>query len=624
MTSIRQPAALLFAVCFVATTILHPYHHFLPAQAFLLQTPPSHRHRISGLNQQVRRFVPQTCLEVSKLRDGPASAYADDDDDDDENSNLSDEDRALLQEVEPSQLIALCQQFDLDTSGTKASLLQRLRAHAATKVQEEKSRMENRKKRVEEGSDDDREKYEVVDESEDSQAGEDDGAYFYFESKEDFSKYETEQDKKKRQSPPVPVTRSTLTAPPPPPDVKPNEKGERVVTVYSTSDHNDLTGVAAAQPGQAATQDPMTGSVAEPENAPWDMEKQNQKADVTTVEMEAAKEELTELVSSLLSMTGAPGFQGDGDEEDDELYASVGFVRQQGRRNDLKDGIPEGFVGFDPTKVSGDMLTKASKSIQMMRGKILQDTIRQFELRAVGYDGAAGDDMTKGGGHYRQVSMVRTFLEGFRRTEVRHKARETATMLLDQLVSEGIDGLDITLSAMTRGGDDVQQEAGELNDSLIDYLNDAIRQQEKKVGQMVDTGKKVEELESAMTFHEDPGDAFEAMWTVEEEDGTTVESFDPKDPKNAKALKNEFQKLEANEAGRSSILPKSAPEKLLLLLKLLRERVKIEAAFANDEKSRNLRVLAYCLNLQSDNLRKELVTKEFGYSLDVRIRSVHA
>jgi hypothetical protein len=424
----------------------------------------------------------------------------------------------------------------------------------------------------------------------------------------------------KRQTPPVPVTQSTLTAPPLPPDIKPNEKGERVITVYSTSDQNDLTGVAAAQPGQAATQDPMTGSVAEPENAPWDMENQNQKAGVTTAEVEVAKEELTELVSSLLSMTGAPGFQGDIDEEEDELYTSVGFVRQQGRKNAMADGIPEGFVGFDPTKVSADMLTKASKSLQMMRGKILQDIVRQFELRAVGYDGAAGDDMTKGGGHYRQVSMVRTFLEGFRRAQVRQKARETVTMLLDQLFSEGINGLDITLSVMTRGGDDVQQEAGELNDSLIDYLNDVIRQQEKKVGQMVDTGRKVKELESTMTTHDDPDDPFEDMWIVGEEDGTRVESFDPKDPKNAKALKSAYQKLEANEAGRKAILPKSAPEKLLLLLKLLRERVKIEAAFANDEKSRNLRVLAYCLNLQSDNLRKELVTKEFGYSLDVSAR----
>ena len=68
-------------------------------------------------------------------------------------------------------------------------------------------------------------------------------------------------------------------------------------------------------------------------------------------------------------------------------------------------------------------------------------------------------------------------------------------------------------------------------------------------------------------------------------------------------------------------MPKSAPEKLLLLLKLLRERVKTEAAFSHDEKARNLRILAYCLNLNSDTLRRELLMKEFGSSLDVRIQT---
>ncbi|KAL3926007.1 MAG: hypothetical protein SGILL_000006 [Bacillariaceae sp.] len=600
----------------------------LLAEAFILRQPHHQSNgskRSSGSATRIHFDPQQTCLSVSKLRDGPSSIYADADDDDGEHvSDLSEDDQILLQETDVSQLQDLCRRFDLDVEGSKDSLLKRLRTYAAAKIQEERIRLEDRKRRVEEGSEDDREKYEIVEDTiENSIVDEDDEAYFYFESKEDFSKYETEEqkeDKRKQQTPSAPVTRQTLTAPPPPPDVKPNEKGERVVTVYSTSDHNDLTGIAAAQPGQAATQDPMIGSVAEPENAPWDMEKQNQKADVSSAEVETAKEEVSELVQSLLSMTGAPGFLTDGDEEEDELYASVGFIRQQGRRDDKSGGIPEGFVGFDPTKVSADMLTKSSKSIQMLRGKILQDVVRQFELRAVGYDGAAGDDMTRGGGHYRQVSMVRTFLEGFRRAEVRQKARETASMLLDRLVSDGIDGLDVTLSAMTRGGDDVQEEAGELNDSLLDYLNDAIRQQEKKVEQMVDTGKKMEELESAMVVQKDPEDHFEDLWVVDEEDGARIESFDPKDPKSAKALEMEYQKLEDSEAGQNAILPKSAPEKLLLLLRLLRERVKIEAAFASDEKSRNLRVLAYCLNLQSDKLRRELITKEFGYSLDVSAR----
>lgn len=244
------------------------------------------------------------------------------------------------------------------------------------------------------------------------------------------------------------------------------------------------------------------------------------------------------------------------------------------------------------------------------------DVTREFELRAVGYDGAFGDDETRGGGHYRQISLVRSFLEGFRRAEVRRLARETATMLLDRFVQDGIEGLDQTLSLMTRVGDDVNQEAGELNDSLLDYLNDAIRQQERKVEQVLDSTKKLEELErSVENFDEDQ---LEKLWTVGDEDGKRIETFDPKDPKSKIALQDEYEKdhKEQSLQLKRAMLPASAQERLLLLLKLLRERVKIEATFSHDEKSQNLRVLAYCLNLNSDELRKELIVKEFGASLD--------
>ena len=101
--------------------------------------------------------------------------------------------------------------------------------------------------------------------------------------------------------------------------------------------------------------------------------------------------------------------------------------------------------------------------------------------------------------------------------------------------------------------------------------------------------------------------------------GVQSSRFDPKDPKSKIALQDEYEK-DFNEQSlqlKRAMVPASAQEKLLLLLKLLRERVKIEAAFSHDEKSRNLRILAYCLNLNSDELRKELIVKEFGASLDV-------
>ena len=173
---------------------------------------------------------------------------------------------------------------------------------------------------------------------------------------------------------------------------------------------------------------------------------------------------------------------------------------------------------------------------------------------------------------------------------------------------------------MSRAGDDSSEEAGELNDSLIDYLNDVIRQQEKKVDQLVDITKKVEELERFAAMKEDVSeDELEKLWTTGDEDGVMVESFDPKDPKSKEALEAEYKKLEEEEIDAQQLpLPVSASQKLLLLLKMLRERVKIEAAFAGDEKAKNLRVLAYCLKLHSDGLRKELIMKEFGNSLDVR------
>eukprot|EP00536_Pseudo-nitzschia_multiseries_P007180 jgi/Psemu1/324640/estExt_fgenesh1_pg.C_1660003 len=501
-----------------------------------------------------------TLLHVSKIRDNDLSVSNDD--------NLDDNDKELLRETEKSELVSLCEQFDLSPKGTKKELLLRLRAYADSKVEEERQRVKDRNRRIEEGG-----------------------------------------------------------APPPPPGIEPNENGERVVTVYSTTDQNDLTGVAAAQPGQAAANDPMTGPVVEPDNTPWDFENNqnnpngNQKSEASSAELEAAKEEVTEIVQTLLSMTGAPGFvQNDGNDDDDnEVLSSVGIFRQQksstiGGSSSFE--APEGFVGFDPTKVPTDALTKASKSLRMGRGSVLQDVTREFELRAVGYDGAFGDDEKRGGGHYRQVSLVRSFLEGYRRAEVRRLARETATMLLDRLVQDGIEGLDNTLSVMTRVGDDTNQEAGELNDSLLDYLNDAIRQQERKVEQMLDTVKKVEELERSVEEFDE--DELDKLWTVGDEDGTRIETFDPKDPKSKIALQDEYEKdhIERSLKLKKAMLPKSAQERLLLLLKLLRERVKIEAAFCQDEKSRNLRVLAYCLNLNSDELRKELIVKEFGSSLD--------
>jgi len=581
-------------------------------------------------------LLPLLVLHVSNLREGDVSTT----DDNDENED----DMDLLRQTKKSELISLCEQFELSAKGSKEDLLKRLRTYAETKIEEERRRLKDRKKRIEDGGgQDDREKYEIVNSDEEDENDDDDnndGAFFYFETNDviphfddNSKKVDGNQNNSKndlfaqQRNDNRPITPDMLTAQPPPPGIEPDENGERVVTVYSTADQNDLTGVAAAQPGQAAAHDPMTGPVVPPDNTPWDFENKQsdsngyQKPEASPVELEAAKEEVMELVQSLLAMTGAPGFvHNDGSEDDDnEALSSVGIFRQQKSSSSNASAsfaAPEGFVGFDPTKVSTETLNKSSQSIRMGRGSVLVDVTRELELRAVGYDGAFGDDEKRGGGHYRQVSLVRSFLEGFRRAEVRRLARETATMLLDRLVQDGIEGLDQTLSIMTRVGDDVNQEAGELNDSLLDYLNDSIRQQERKVEQVLNSVKKVEELERSVEDFDE--DQLEKLWTVGDDDGKRIEIFDPKDPKSKIALQDEYEKdhKEQSLQLKRAMLPKSAQERLLLLLKLLRERVKIEAAFSHDEKSQNLRVLAYCLNLNSDELRKELIVKEFGSTLD--------
>merc|ERR1712032_487837 len=58
-------------------------------------------------------------------------------------------------------------------------------------------------------------------------------------------------------------------------------------------------------------------------------------------------------------------------------------------------------------------------------------------------------------------------------------------------------------------------------------------------------------------------------------------------------------------------------EKMLLLLTLLRDRVKVEAVVGQNPRARNLRLLAYCLKAGTDDERHQLVVEELGNSLDL-------
>jgi hypothetical protein len=109
-------------------------------------------------------------------------------------------------------------------------------------------------------------------------------------------------------------------------------------------------------------------------------------------------------------------------------------------------------------------------------------------------------------------------------------------------------------------------------------------------------------------------DPVDGLWNVTtNEDGQRVESIDPNDPAVQKVLQEEYNRAELLTEKKGD----SAPEKLLLLLTLLRQRMKAEAAFAPDEKGRNLRLLAYCLQVSTGGEREQLIMNDIGNSLDV-------
>lgn len=540
--------------------------------------------------------VSPTRLQVSTRHSAPSTSNAADDDDE-----------ALLKQVGKSQLQDLCRQYSLSTDGTKEVLLKRLRDYANEQAEMERKRQKERITRVEQGGENDKERYEIVN---DYPEDDDEEGYFYFYAPGNFTannETASTTETKPKVSKPTYLNQNTITAPPPP---EPNENGERVVTVYSTKEHNDLTGVAAAQPGfNALSNDAMMAGSESSKPAPWDM--QDRQSEASSKELEEAKETVTELVHVLLTMTGAPAFR----EEFSEGLTPMEEMNRsrKGRPIDLS---PEGFVGFDPAKVPTDILVASSQALRAGRGQVLQDVLRDYELRAIGHDGMAGDDEEKGGGHYREVSKVRAFLEGYRRAEVRRVARETATVLLDKLVSEGIEGLDFLLASMTKTSDDDSRFA--LNDALLDYLNDAIRQQEKKVEQLV--ASRPQKINGELVERHEAVDKLEALWNVTNEDGVQVETLDPNDPRVQNALKEEnsrSQLVVEGSLGSPRATPETASEQLLLLLTLLRERIKAEAAFASDEKGRNLRILAYCLHVSADKDREEIIRKEVGTSVDV-------
>ena len=175
------------------------------------------------------------------------------------------------------------------------------------------------------------------------------------------------------------------------------------------------------------------------------------------------------MVTNLLATTGAPAFLDDDEDDNVEGNADVNSFAS-----------PYGFVGFNPDRIPPDVLLSSSSALRADDGRVLKEVLSDFELRAIGHDGFNADDKSKGGGHYRVVEEIGTFLEGYRKAEVRRIARETSSMMLERLVKEGVRGLDKLLAGMVREGDidlndgiQASSEGGELNGALVRYLEEA-------------------------------------------------------------------------------------------------------------------------------------------------------
>jgi hypothetical protein len=186
-------------------------------------------------------------------------------------------------------------------------------------------------------------------------------------------------------------------------------------------------------------------------------------------------------------------------------------------------------------------------------------------------------------------------------------------------VAEGAGGLDTYLSNMAHGDDE-----GELNEALIEYFNDLIRSQEQKVESekaMLQKAIEEEEENNRNVKKED----YNAIKGREEvgEDGEIIETIDVNDPVIWGQIEDELNNgiSEGDKlTGDTASVPPS--EQLLHLLQLVRERIKVEVTYHGDEdRTKNLKLLAYCLKAKSDQEIETMISTTLGSSLEVSTSS---
>ena len=551
------------------------------------------------------------------------------------------DDETLLESVEETMLQDLCKQYKISEKGTKMELLHRLRQYADNQARRDREKKLEQIKRIEDGLDNKigKEKYRLIesDNAIDEPDDEDEleGEFFFQLPGNPQSKNNGETSKASVRLDTEKDIETPITAPPPPPDeTEANTSSEeKVVTVYSTTDNNDLTGIdATAASSLGGNNHAMMGGYERqsstarnvPENTlaggPFGDSSGSLRKKKNNSESEQAKEALTEMVQSLLALTGAPAFS---DENADGFNTFENTNNDHTNNMKAETNYPQ-FIGFDPDRVPIDLLKKNSKAMRIEEGQIIDDVLSEFELQAIGHDGiSAPDDRTRGGGHYVEVQKVRAFVEGYTKAETKRIARETLSMLLNKLVVDGVRGLDEMLMSMTKD-DTTGNEVGELNDSLFKHLNEAIREQERKV-ELVQGSKMSNKLnEQKISHHSDDSNdvSLNDLWnaTVDSSGNVIEETIDPNDERVKKIIQSELQysRKDATKISTDMDSPISSSEQLLILLSLLRDRLKAEALFENDEKGKNLRVLAHCLHGRVDDV-EGIIVENLGSSLAVSI-----
>lgn len=541
--------------------------------------------------------------------------------------NVDDEnDNELLESVDESTLRSLCETYSLSITGTKVEMLRRLRMFASERAEADRHQQLGRRGRVESNLEGKArhaiEESDIFDDDDDDKIE----GYFYYAATETEATRRKEEEERRRSSSATALKKkspSSITSPITNPDnIVPNSKGERVVTIYDTTEKNDLTSMTMQPSVADFSLEGASNALRSRQRRPDGDAVNDFTIDGTAnlsrgsaddpERFQGAKTEVYELVTNLLATTGAPAFV----DEDDDAGGSAGV-------NSFAS--PYGFVGFNPDRIPPDVLLSSSSALRADDGRVLKEVLSDFELRAIGHDGFNADDKLKGGGHYRVVEEIGYFLEGYRKAEVRRIARETSSMMLERLVKEGVRGLDKLLAGMVREGDTdlndgikASSEGGELNGALVRYLEEAIRSQEQRVKR--DPMPKSDAIVDSVTNVRDES---EVMWNVTRgEDGTMIETIDPNTPAVKQLLREELEKTresarESAGVAEETLLTMTVQEKILLLLKLLRDRVKVEAVIGNDSHARNLRVLAYSLRAANDDERQALITEELGFSLDV-------